>query len=120
LKIFSILCAIEFSLGSKIRQNPLQVGQNLSEVEQNRLKIRQNLPEIGKNRLEIEQNLPEIGQNRHEIGHILPEVGLSNIKNSGQLVADGSSNRFFISDYTFSINLIPFLLLLKVAFILGE
>jgi len=106
LKIFSILCAIELSLGSNNWQNPLQVGQNLSEVEQNRLKIGNILPEVGLNRLEI--------------GHILPEVGLSNINNSGQLVTDGSSNRFFISDYTFSINLIPFLLLLKVAFILGE
>jgi hypothetical protein len=134
LKIFSILCAIELSLGSKIGQNPQEVGQNLSEVEQNRLKIGhilpevglnrleigQNLPEIGKNRLGVKQNLPEIGRNRLEIEQNFPDVGHANIKHSGQLVADGSSNRFFISDYTFSINLIPFLLLLKVAFILGE
>ncbi len=106
MKIFSILCAIEFSLGSKI-------GQNLPEPEQ-------NFSEVGQNRFEIEQNFPDIGQNRLEIGHILPKVGLSNINNSVQLIADGSSNRFFISDYTLSINLIPFLLLLKVAFILGE
>ena len=35
-------------------------------------------------------------------------------------VTETAANRFFISDYTFSINLIPFLLLLKVAFFLGN
>ena len=42
-----------------------------------------------------------------------------NFRNPFELL-DSSTNRFFLSDYTFSINLIPFLLLLKVAFILGE
>ena len=42
-----------------------------------------------------------------------------NFRNVFEL-SDSSTNRFFLSDYTFSINLIPFLLLLKVAFILGK
>ena len=57
----------------------------------------------------------------------ISEIELSDnghLKNNGPSdkvfeLADISSNRFFIPDYTFSINLIPFLLLLKVAFILG-